>query len=147
MRQGQCQRQHAPAHAGQRGGAVEQGENDNLIIQKLARNPTSLGIFGFSYLDANRDTIRDVAIGGVEATTATISDGSYPGSRPLYIYVKKAHVGVVPGLQQYLDAFIRAAGPGGPLAARGLIPLHPDQYAAAQRAVATLPLLTADQLR
>jgi phosphate transport system substrate-binding protein len=126
---------------------VEQGENDNLIIQKLVRNPTSLGIFGFSYLDANRDSIRDVAIGGVEATTATISSGTYPGSRPLFIYVKKAHIGVVPGLQQYLDAFIRAAGPGGPLAARGLIPLHPEQYAAAQRAVATLPLLTADQLR
>jgi phosphate transport system substrate-binding protein len=126
---------------------VEQGENDNLIIQKLVRNPNSLGIFGFSYLDANRDNIRDVPIGGIEANATTIANGTYPGSRPLYIYVKKAHINVIPGLQQYIDAFIRAAAPGGPLAGRGLIPLHADQYAISQRAVTDLPSLTAEQLR
>lgn len=125
---------------------VEQGENDNLIIQKLVRNPNSLGIFGFSYLDANRSQIRDVPINGVEATVASVGDGTYPGSRPLYLYVKKAHIGVIPGLQEYLQAFVAAAGPGGALAERGLIPLGADLYAVAQRTVQDLPLLTADQL-
>ena len=125
---------------------VEQGENDNLIIQKLARNPNSLGIFGFSYLDANRTVIRDVPINSVEATAATIADGSYPGSRPLFIYVKRAHIGVIPGLQQYLNAFIAAAAPGGSLSRRGMIPLDADLYAASQGAVRDLPLLTAEQL-
>src|SRR3546814_12369837 len=67
---------------------VEQGENDNLIISKLDKNPTSLGIFGFSYLDANKDKIKAVPVQGVAPTYATIADGSYPGSRPLFIYVK-----------------------------------------------------------
>ncbi len=126
---------------------VEQGENDNLIIQKLVRNPNSLGIFGYSYLDANRSQIRDVPINGIEATAATIADGSYPGSRTLYIYVKKAHIGVIPGLQEYLQTFVAAAAPNGPLAQRGLIPLGADLYAAAQAVVRDLPVLTADQLR
>ena len=126
---------------------VEQGENDNLIIQKLAQNTASLGIFGFSYLNANRETIRDVPIDGVEATTATVADGSYPGSRPLYIYVKRAHIGVIPGLQQYLQTFLRAAAANGPLSERGLIPLGSDLYAASLRATDELPLLTREQLQ
>lgn len=125
---------------------VEQGENDNLIIQKLVANPNSLGIFGFSYLDANRARIRDVAINGVGATATSVADNSYPGSRPLYIYVKKAHVGVIPGLADYVRLFLESAGAGGPLAARGLIPLSPDALAAAQQVAADLPLLTAEQL-
>ncbi len=126
---------------------VEQGENDNLIIQKLVRNPNNLGIFGYSYLDANRAQIRDVPINGVEATAATIADGSYPGSRPLFIYVKKSHIGVIPGLQAYLQMFVDSAAAGGPLSRRGLIPLGAELYAASQSAVRDLPLLTADQLR
>jgi phosphate transport system substrate-binding protein len=122
---------------------VEQGENDNLIIQKLATNPNSLGLFGFAYLDGNRDTIRDVPIDGVEATTATIANGSYPGSRPLFIYVKKRHIGVIAGLQQYVNAFIAAAAPGGSLASRGLIPLSAEEHAAAVRRATDLPVLTA----
>ena len=100
---------------------VEQGENDNLIISKLDKNPTSLGIFGFSYLDANKDKIKAVPIQGVAPTYAAIADGSYPGSRPLFIYVKKAHVGVVPGLAEYVAEFLKGAGEGGYLAAKGLI--------------------------
>ncbi|MEQ1509096.1 MAG: substrate-binding domain-containing protein [Sphingopyxis sp.] len=125
---------------------VEQGENDNLIIQKLARNQSSLGIFGYSYLAANRSQIRDVPINGVEATVATVADGSYPGSRPLYIYVKRAHIGVIPGLQQYVQTFLTAAAPGGPLSEHGLIPLSSDLYSASLRAATDLPLLTANQL-
>jgi phosphate transport system substrate-binding protein len=82
----------------------------------------------------------------VTATAATIADGSYPGSRPLFIYVKKQHVGVIPGLQQYLNAFITAAAPGGALAERGLIPLSADLYAQNQAVVRDLPVLTAADL-
>ncbi|HMO75499.1 MAG TPA: substrate-binding domain-containing protein [Sphingopyxis sp.] len=100
---------------------VEQGENDNLIISKLDKNPTSLGIFGFSYLDANKDKIKGVPVHGVGPTYAAIADGSYPGSRPLFIYVKKAHVGVIPGLAEYVAEFLKGAGEGGYLASKGLI--------------------------
>ena len=100
---------------------VEQGENDNLIISKLDKNPDSLGIFGFSYLDANKDKIKAVPVQGVSPTYATIADGSYPGSRPLFIYVKKAHVGVVPGLADYVAEFLKGAAEGGYLAPKGLI--------------------------
>lgn len=100
---------------------VEQGENDNLIISKLDKNPTSLGIFGFSYLDANKDKIKAVPVQGVAPSYAAIADGSYPGSRPLFIYVKKKHVGVIPGLAEYVAEFLKGAGEGGYLGAKGLI--------------------------
>jgi phosphate transport system substrate-binding protein len=108
---------------------VEQGENDNLIISKLDKNPTSLGIFGFSYLDANKDKIKAVPVQGVSPTYAAIADGSYPGSRPLFIYIKKAHVGVVPGLAEYVAEFLKGAGEGGYLSAKGLI-VSPKDIAA-----------------
>ena len=85
------------------------------------QNPTSLGIFGFSYLDANKDKIKAVPVQGVSPTYAAIADGSYPGSRPLFIYIKKAHVGVVPGLAEYVAEFLKGAGDGGYLNAKGLI--------------------------
>ena len=100
---------------------VEQGENDNLIISKLDKNPTSLGVFGFSYLDANKDKIKAVPVQGVSPTYATIAGGSYPGSRPLFIYVKKAHVGVIPGLADYVAEILKGAASGGYLAAKGLV--------------------------
>jgi phosphate transport system substrate-binding protein len=125
---------------------VEQGENDNLIIQRLGTNPNSVGIFGFAYLDGNRDTIRDVPVEGVEATIQTIANGSYPGSRPLYIYIKKRHVGVIRGLQEYVQAFVAAAGAGGSLSRRGLIPLDAEAHAAAVRAATEMPVLTAEAL-
>jgi phosphate transport system substrate-binding protein len=114
---------HAAVCTGLRGAPfyVEQGENDNLIISKLDKNPTSLGIFGFSYLDANKDKIKAVPIQGVSPTYAAIADGSYPGSRPLFLYVKKAHVGVIPGLEGYVAEFLKGASEGGYLAAKGLI--------------------------
>ena len=100
---------------------VEQGENDNLIISKLDKNPDSLGIFGFSYLDANKDKIKAVPVQGVSPTYDTIADGSYPGSRPLFIYVKKAHIGLIPGLADYVAEFLKGAASGGYLAAKGLV--------------------------
>jgi len=107
------------------GAFIEAGENDNLIVQKLEANPRALGIFGFSFLDQNSDRIRGSRVDGVEPTFDSIADGSYPVSRPLYFYVKKAHVGKVPGIMEYLEEFTREDtwGDFGYLADRGLIPL------------------------
>lgn len=104
---------------------VEAGENDNLIVRKLAEQPNSLGIFGFSFLDQNADTIRGLEVGGEKPTFDSIADGSYVVSRPLYFYVKKAHVGVIPGMDKFLAEFTseRAMGDEGYLTDKGMIPL------------------------
>ncbi len=107
---------------------VEAGENDNLIVQKLQANPNAVGIFGFSFLEQNQDKVQGARIGGVAPTFETISDGKYPVSRSLYFYVKKAHVGTIPGIPEFVAEFTSEAawGPEGYLADKGLIPL-PDQ--------------------
>ena len=104
---------------------IEAGENDNLIVQKLEANPAALGIFGFSFLDQNADKVQGASIESVEPTFESIADKSYPISRPLFFYVKKAHVGVVPGMMGYLKEFTseRAWGVEGYLAEKGMIPL------------------------
>ena len=109
------------------GAFIEAGENDNLIVQKLEANPRAFGVFGFSFLDQNADRMQGSIINGVEPEFENISDGSYPVSRALYFYVKKAHVGRVPGIVEYLDEFSseKAWGPEGYLADKGLIPM-PD---------------------
>ena len=103
------------------GAYIDAGENDNLIVQKLQSNPNAIGIFGYSYLEQNRDDVNGVALNGVAPDYATIADGRYPGSRPLYIYVKKAHLTAIPGLADFLKTYVAAWNPGGPLTARGLI--------------------------
>ena len=107
------------------GGYVEAGENDNLIVQKLVANPNAVGVFGFSFLEENADKIQGSAIDGVKPTFDTIADGSYPVSRPLFFYVKKAHIGTVPGMEEYLAVFTsdQAWGEYGYLSERGLIPM------------------------
>ena len=117
---------------------VEAGENDNLIVQKLEANPSALGIFGYSFLDQNRDKVQGSTINGIAPDFDTISDGSYPVSRSMYFYVKKAHVGVIPGIGEYIATFTDedAWGPYGYLADKGLIPL-PDADREAMRAQAT----------
>ena len=120
------------------GAFVEAGENDNLIVQKLKANPSALGIFGYGFLEQNRDKVQGSTIDGVEPDFDTISDGSYPVSRSMYFYVKKAHVGVIPGIDEYIATFTDedAWGPYGYLADKGLIPL-PDEDREAVRAQAT----------
>lgn len=109
---------------------VEAGENDNLIVQKLQANPDALGIFGFSFLDQNMDTVQGSLVDGHEPTFEGIASGDYPVSRPLYFYVKKAHVDAIPGMRGYIAEFTseRAMGEDGYLADRGLIPLPEDEY-------------------
>jgi phosphate transport system substrate-binding protein len=113
---------------------VEAGENDNLIVQKLNVNPDAVGIFGFSFLDQNTDKIQGAFIDGVEPTFEAIADGQYPVSRPLYLYVKKAHAGVIPGINEFLHEFTseKAWGEDGYLADKGMIPM-PDEERAAFR--------------
>jgi phosphate transport system substrate-binding protein len=116
----------AVAHAIREDGAfIEAGENDNLIIQKLAANPKALGIFGFSFLDQNADKVQGSIVDGSEPTFEAISAGDYPVSRSLWFYVKKAHVGKVPGIAEYLAEFSseKAWGDEGYLTDKGLIPM------------------------
>jgi phosphate transport system substrate-binding protein len=122
------------------GAFIEVGENDNLIVQKLQANPSAFGIFGFSFLDQNAEAIQAAAIGGHAPSFETISNGSYPLSRPLFLYVKKAHVGVVPGIPEYLAEFTsaKAWGPEGYLASKGMIPLSDAERSTVQQTVATL---------
>ena len=109
------------------GAFVEAGENDNLIVQKLQANPAAVGIFGFSFLDQNADKIQGATVDGVEPTFDLIADGSYPVSRSLFFYIKKEHVGVIPGIAEFAAEFTSegAWGPDGYLSDKGLIPL-PD---------------------
>ena len=111
------------------GAFVEAGENDNLIVQKLEVNPNAFGIFGYSFLDQNSDKMQGSLVGGVAPTFENIADGAYPISRSLFFYVKKAHIGVVPGIEAYLAEFISedAAGEDGYLADKGLIPMGEEE--------------------
>lgn len=131
------------------GAFVEAGENDNLIVQKLQANPAAVGIFGFSFLEENSSTIKDVEIDGVSATYETIASGDYKMSRPLYVYVKKQHVGVVPGIAEFVAEYVseKALGEDGYLGAKGLITL-PGADAEKSRADATaMAVLTIDGLK
>ncbi len=109
------------------GAYIEAGENDNLIVQKLQGNPNAFGIFGFSFLDQNTDKIHGAFVEGSQPTFENIASGKYPLSRPLFFYVKKAHVGVIPGMREYLAEFTseKAWGKDGYLSEKGLIPM-PD---------------------
>ena len=125
------------------GAFIEAGENDNLIVQKLDANPKALGIFGFSFLEQNSDAVQPSLIDGTEPTFESISDGSYPVSRPLYFYVKKAHIGVIPGVDEYLAEFTSEAawGEEGYLADKGMIPLDEDTRLTSAESIAAMETL------
>ncbi len=134
----------AIAHAIREDGAfVEAGENDNLIVQKLEANPDALGIFGFSFLDQNSDKVQGSFVDGAEPTFDNIASGKYGVSRSLYFYVKKSHVGKVPGIKEFLAEFTSegAAGVEGYLSDRGLIPLSEKDRIKIRNDGSTLALL------
>lgn len=118
----------------QDGPFVEAGENDNLIVQRLKADPDAIGIFGYSFLYENLDTLKGVRIDGVAPSLDTIADKSYPISRPLYFYTKNAHRGVIPGLDAFLEEYMSDAAlePDGYLAERGLVSLSDEARAALQ---------------
>ncbi|WAT18244.1 substrate-binding domain-containing protein [Aurantiacibacter sp. MUD11] len=125
------------------GAYVEQGEQDNLIVQKIEGNADAIGIFGFSYLDANSDRVHGLTVNGVEPTYENISSFSYIGARPLFIYVKNAHVDAVPGLREFVAEWASSWGAGGPLAAVGLVPNPEDVMARSNTAASEFTPLTA----
>jgi phosphate transport system substrate-binding protein len=106
---------------------IEAGENDNLIVQRLQQDANAVGIFGYSFLYENQDTLKPATINGIAPTVETIADGSYPVARPLFFYVKNAHRNVIPGLNDFVTEYVSEAsiGPKGYLRERGLVSL-PD---------------------
>jgi phosphate transport system substrate-binding protein len=118
------------------GGYVEAGENDNLIVQKLEANPKALGIFGYSFLEENISQLQGATVDGVAPTFDNIASSKYPVSRPLFIYVKKAHLGVIPGLREFVTEYVsdRSMGGDGYLADKGLVPMSPAELAKVRNA-------------
>ncbi len=128
MKKSEKKKYKAVCHGIREDGAfIEAGENDVLIIQKLVASKNAFGIFGFSFLDSNADKIQGSIVNGTAPEFETIAAGKYPVSRSMYFYVKNAHVGVIPGIKEYVAEFTaeKAWGPEGYLADKGLIPL-PD---------------------
>ena len=112
------------------GVAIEIGENDNLIVEKLVSDPEMFGVFGYSFFDTNRDKVQAADLNGVELTFENIASYTYPGARPLYFYVKKEHVGVIPGIKEFINEFVseRAMSLDGYLFPAGLVPLSDADY-------------------
>ena len=122
------------------GAFIEAGENDNLIVQKLEANPGTVGVFGYSYLEENANLLKGIAINGVSPTYDSISSFKYPGARPLYVYVKNAHVGAIPSIKAFVAEFTKesAFGPKGYLRQAGLIAAPNPVRARAQAAARSL---------
>ncbi len=125
------------------GAYIEAGENDNLIVQKLGANKHALGIFGFSFLQENGDKVQGSSIEGVTQTFESIAAGDYKVSRPLYVYVKKGHIGAIPGIKEFMAEFTSegAWGDDGYLADKGMIPMKPAERAQFKADVDSLKLL------
>ena len=125
----------------------DSGENDNLIVQALSRSPQQFGVFGFASFEENKDRLQEAAIDGVQATTENIISGDYGASRSLYFYVKKASVGVVPGMQEFATELLsdQAAGQRGYLRGRGMVPLKEEERVANAQIAATMPAMSAPE--
>ncbi len=109
---------------------VAQGEQDNLIVQKISNSPKAIGVFGYSYLEENAGKVQGLPMNGSEPTYANISSFAYPGARPLYMYVKKQHLDAVPGLREYVAEWAKVWDKDGPLAGIGLVAAPDDVRAA-----------------
>jgi phosphate transport system substrate-binding protein len=129
------------------GAYVDSGENDNLIVQKIAANPKAIGVFGFSFLEENMDKLKGITMGGVAPTYASISDFSYPGARPLYIYIKAAHLNSIKGLKDFALEFSRAWGPEGYLKKQGMVIAPEDVRTANAKIAGEMTLLDPSQLK
>ena len=136
-----CVRKQKQCHAIREDGAyVEAGENDNLIAQKLASNKNALGIFGYSFLEENTDKLKGLKIDGIVPTFETISSSKYTAARPLFIYIKKAHIGVIPGLKEFAVEYVsdKAIGEEGYLSDRGLVSLDASELAQVRKDVKSM---------
>ena len=126
---------------------IEAGEQDNLIVQKLRDDPNSFGIFGFSYLDQNTDTLKGAELSGVVPTFESIADGSYKASRSMYFYVKHNHIGVVPGIEEYMTEWTKHWGEDGTLTDAGMIPMPQAERDEMKTRISELPVLTVEDLK
>jgi phosphate transport system substrate-binding protein len=129
------------------GAYVDSGENDNLIVQKIESDPKAIGIFGFSYLEENADKLKGLPMNGVVPTYASVSDFSYPGARPLYIYVKAAHLNAIPGLKAYVAEWTKSWSKDGLLAKLGMVVAPDDVLAANAKTAADFTVLDGSQLK
>lgn len=130
------------------GAYIDAGENDNLIVQKLEANPQAIGIFGYSFLEENQNKIKGAKIDGVGPSYEAIASGEYKVSRPLFIYVKKQHVGTIPGMVEFVKEYVsdKALGEDGYLAAKGLVTLPGDEAKKTKAAAEGLETIKGDQL-
>jgi phosphate transport system substrate-binding protein len=126
---------------------VEAGENDNLLVQKISSDPTALGVLGYSFLEENADKVRAVALNDVAPNEQTITNLSYPGARKIFIYAKGEHLPAKPAIKDFLAAYAKDIGEGGPLQKRGLVPFAPADAAVAQEQGTKLAPLTAAELK
>ena len=113
------------------GRVIEMGENDSLIIEKLVADPSMFGVFGYSFLEQNRDKVQASVVNGVELNFENIASYDYPGARPLFFYIKSAHIGVIPGMKDFIEEFVseKAMGLDGYLFPAGLVPLTDEETA------------------
>jgi phosphate transport system substrate-binding protein len=128
------------------GAYSDQGEQDNLIVNKIVANPKIVGIFGYSYLEENLDKVQDLPMNGVQATYENIANFSYPGARPLYVYVKKSHMRAIPGLEQFMKEWVKSWGKDGPLARIGMVAMPAETMTANAAKVQNLTVLTKAEL-
>lgn len=129
------------------GAFVEAGENDNLLVQKVAADPGSLGVLGYSFLEENQDKVQPVSISGVTPTSESISSLQYPGARKLYLYVKGEHIQAKPMIREFIKSYSQMWGKGGALERRGLVPLGQEDAAAASEQASALRPLEASELQ
>jgi phosphate transport system substrate-binding protein len=130
------------------GAYIDAGENDNLIVQKLEANPAAVGVFGYSFLEENQNKIKGASIDGKAPSYETIASGEYKVSRPLFIYVKKQHVGTIPGMVEFVKEYVsdKALGEDGYLSAKGLVTLPKDELAKTKAVADSLETIKGDQL-
>ncbi|GAA0757313.1 phosphate ABC transporter substrate-binding protein [Erythromicrobium ramosum] len=128
------------------GGYVDQGEQDNLIVQKIVGNPRAVGVFGYSYLEENADRVQGLPMNGVDPTYDNIASFKYPGARPLFVYVKKEHMRAIPGLEDFMKEWVKSWGKTGPLAKVGMVAMPDEAMTANAAKVQNMILLTKAEL-
>ena len=129
------------------GAYVDQGEQDNLIVQKIESNPDAIGVFGYSYLEENLDQLDGLTMNGVEPTYDNIASFKYPGARPLFIYVKNAHLDAIRGLREFVGEWAKSWAKDGPLAKIGLVAATPEVEAKSAQAAAAFTPLSPTELK
>jgi phosphate transport system substrate-binding protein len=129
------------------GAYIEGGENDNLLVQKVSANAGTVGIMGYSFLEENADKVKGIPINGVAPSADTIANFEYPGSRPLFMYVKGEHLAAVPGIREFIAEFAKGWAPNAYLSRRGMIVLQPDKLAASDQQAKDLKPMTGEGLK